>query len=225
MALARRYKLPNYKIDQTANPSNQPRYGVGSQVGAVMALFNKLKFIKVDQKEINDLVQYLNKINSLFSVDVALKNNMAKKVAVKIKGHLPVIVTAEFLSANGHILANQINEGADNLAIYNTIPELNHHLMEGLAYPRAIRSKLKFLFFNSDQYLEIIRKRFLVTQKVLRRQGIKYIEYSISGGSRLANAMELLVFGSWLSFYLAVLNGCNPADIPWVNFFKAELKK
>ncbi|HLD28166.1 MAG TPA: SIS domain-containing protein, partial [Patescibacteria group bacterium] len=142
-----------------------------------------------------------------------------------LSGGLPILVGAEFLSANGHIIANQINESAKNFAVPFVIPELNHHLMEGLLLPSAVTSRIRFVFFNSSLYHSENKKRFAITQQVLRRQQIKYMEYTINGSSRLEAALEILLFGSWLSFYLTVINEQNPTDIKWVDYFKAELKK
>jgi len=38
-------------------------------------------------------------------------------------------------------------------------------------------------------------------------------------------ACEVLVFGSYVSFYGAMLQGIDPTAIPFVDFFKEQLKK
>ena len=53
MALARKNKLPFYKTNTKYNPSGQPRYGLGSQLGAALALFSNLKIIKIRVKKIS----------------------------------------------------------------------------------------------------------------------------------------------------------------------------
>lgn len=225
LTLAQKYRLPFYQLPAKENPSGQPRYGLGLQLGAVMALFAKLKIIKFSEREMEEAVACIEEFNKTVDSQAVMAKNLAKQVAVKLQGRLPIMITAEFLVASGHILTNQINESAKNLAFNQVIPELNHHLMEGLDYPELIKEKSVFLFFNSNAYAESIRKRYLITQKVLKKQGIEFIEYDIVGSSRLLASLEVLSFGSWLSFYLAVLNKKDPAQIPWVNFFKKELQK
>lgn len=225
ISLAKKNKLPFYQISRKLNPSGQPRYGLGSQLGAMLAILNKLRIIKVDKKDIEDTIDYLEIVNKLFATERSSGKNLAKSMAKDFFGFTPFIVSADFLAANSHILANQINESAKNLAVPYLIPELNHHLMEGLALPLTVTGKVKFLFFSSEQYPALIRKRFAVTQKVLKKQKISFAEYSINGDSRMMAALEILLFGSWFSFYLAVLNKQKPAQIPWVDYFKAEMKK
>ncbi|MEI6288443.1 MAG: SIS domain-containing protein [bacterium] len=222
--LAQKNNLPFFQLDGKYNPSNQPRYGVGAQLGAILSIMSKLKIIKFSNKDIEKIITTAKKAVNDFGLSASPSSNPALLSAKKLQGYMPLVVSAEFLSANGHILSNQINESAKNLAVPFLIPELNHHLMEGLKLPKAINSKIKFLFLTGD-YAPIIAKRIAVTKKVLAKQHINWIEYQTKNSDRLFASIETLAFGSWLSFYLAQLNHENPVSIPFVNYFKAELKK
>ncbi len=223
--LATKYNIPYYNIDKKYNPSNQPRYSIGLQLGATLALLSKIKLIKNISPEIKQSAEYLFILNQTFIPEIDSTNNFAKKLAVELQGQLPILVSADFLSANVHILANQVSESAKNIIQYYQIPELNHHLMEGLNMPSAISAKIKFIFFNSNLYSDRISRRFYVTEKVLKNQKIKFIDYSISSDSKLLTALEVLLLGSWTSYYLTILNQKNPTAIPLVDFFKKELGK
>lgn len=225
ISIAKKNKIPYYQITKDYNPSNQPRYAIGLQLGAILALFNNLKLIKVKDQEIKQSCEYLAILNQTFLPEIDSANNFAKKLALEFKDQLPILVAADFLTANTHILANQINESAKNLAQHYSIPELNHHLLEGLKLPNSITSKIKFLFFNSNLYSDIIKKRFYVTEKVLKTQKIKFIDYSINSDSKFLTSLEVLLLGSWISYYLTIVNNQNPIAIPYVEFFKKELAK
>jgi len=43
--------------------------------------------------------------------------------------------------------------------------------------------------------------------------------------TKLEQFGELLVLSSYVSFYTALLGGIDPTAIPFVDFFKAQLKK
>ncbi len=109
--------------------------------------------------------------------------------------------------------------------IISSIPELNHHLLEGLKFPAANRQNLVFIFFESQLYFKKNQVRYAVTKKVVAKNRIGSSVYRLKAASRLGQSLEMLVFGSYASFYLAVLNNLNPSKIPWVDYFKAELKK
>ncbi len=220
---AEKEKIPVFIVDKSLNPSGQPRYAVGAQMGTVLAIFKKTGLININQEEIEQAAEYLGILNELFAEKTA--ENPAFEIAKRIKGKTPLIISADFLSSNGHILANQLNESAKNLAYSFLIPELNHHLLEGLEFPKASSKNLIGLMLNASSLPERIRKRYSVTGKVLAKKNIDYIEYWIEGDNLFLAALETLSFGSWLSYYLSEMNGVDPTLIPWVDYFKKELKK
>jgi len=214
--IAKRNNIPAYIFEPRFNPSNQPRMGLGYSIMAQLAIFNQLGFLRIKEREIKKAFT-----NLIAKEDMRKK---AKILACKIKDKIPLIVAAEFLSGNAHILANQINENAKNFAAYFLLPELNHHLMEGLKYPQANKN-LVFLFLESNSYTKILKKRIFITKKVLKKNKIFYLSYITSCKGKLVEGLEVLIFGSWLSFYLALLNNVNPSLIPFVDYFKKELEK
>ncbi len=225
ISLAKKHQVPYLQLDKKLNPSAAPRYALGLQLGAILSLLTNLKILKVKLKDIQQAVSYLDLLNHMYVPESDISQNIAKQVANSLENRLPVLVGADFLAANPHILVNQINESAKQLAVSYTLPELNHHLLEGLALPASLKPKLKFVFFNSSFYSIAIQKRFKITQKVLKKQEISYVDYLITSSDKLLTALEVLLFGSWLSYYLCVLNEQNPLTIPWVDYFKQELKK
>jgi hypothetical protein len=54
---------------------------------------------------------------------------------------------------------------------------------------------------------------------------IKFIEIKLEAKNKLEQAFELIQLGCFISFYLAMVNNLNPTPIPWVDYFKKELKK
>ncbi|MEI6627588.1 MAG: SIS domain-containing protein [bacterium] len=225
LEIAASKKIPVVKFSTEYNPSNQPRYAVGIQLGAILAIFKAVKVLDVKSADLKRVVDYVAEAGQKFNWDSKTKHNPAKKIALQFKQVAPMIVSAGNLSANGHILVNQINESAKCVADYFNLPELNHHLLEGLKNPKKINKQIKFLFLNSPAYYAVIQKRALLTKKVLAKQKIKSVDFTVKTEHGLAGALEALAFGSWFSFYLAVLYKQDPANIPFVNWFKGELKK
>lgn len=220
---AKKNRLTSYQFSVATNPSGQPRYGLGLQLGALLSLFQKLKLIKLSNQQFLDLISSLSGLSqSLLPIS---RNNAAKKAAQRLAGRNIFVVASGILGANAKIIANQINESAKNLATPYLIPEINHHLMEGLSLPSKSRRELMVLFLVSGSYSDLIQKRFKVTAQVLNRQRVNFEFYQINSGSHLGDALATLCFGSWLSFYLAVLNGVNPAIVPFVDYFKKEMAK
>ena len=53
-------------------------------------------------------------------------------MAQKIINKYPYYIVSEFLTGVGNTIVNQTNETAKSISSFRVIPELNHHLMEGL---------------------------------------------------------------------------------------------
>ncbi|MFA5020738.1 MAG: SIS domain-containing protein [Patescibacteria group bacterium] len=222
-ALAKKNRLVHFKIDPALNPSGQPRYDIGSQLGTALAIFDKLKLIGISEKELIGIARGLAELNAKVSLISKSKNNPAKKLAAGLAGKNIYIIGAEHLSANAHILANQINESAKHLASPYRIPEFNHHFLEALTFPKKVTRQTAFIFLVSADYSPRIMKRFIITKRILDQKKIKnYLIRSTVPGA-LRQALEVLAVGSWASLYLALINGVNPAAIPWVDYFKSSL--
>lgn len=223
--LAKKYKLPYCKINPEFNPSGQPRYDVGSQLGVILALFSRLKLIKLSEPIISQTAAKLTTLGLDLLPNSPLAKNPAKNLAQKLYKKNIYLIGAEHLSANPHILANQINESSKQLANPYRIPELNHHLLEAFQNPELVIKNSAALFLISNNYSQPITKRFLATQKILTKLKVANYNLTVNNPSRFHEALITLAYGSWISFYLAVLNKVNPAEIPLVNWFKKELAK
>jgi glucose/mannose-6-phosphate isomerase len=209
-----RNNYPAFIFKPTYNPSGQPRMGLGYSVMGQIGLLKKCGLLKVEEKEIDRIVKLLGH-----------KNTAAKNLAEKIKNKIPIVVASEFLLGNAHILANQIDENAKCFAAYFELPELNHHLMEGLKNPGANRRNLIFILIASNLYLSRNQKRYKILKTVLAKNKIKFLEYRPAAKTKFQQSWETLLLGSYLSFYLAMSYNLDPSPVPWVNFFKKELER
>jgi len=224
--IAQEENLPGYYgFIHKYNPCNQPRMSLGYQVLGIILLLSKCGLLNISSNEIIDLLNFVKRVKSRCDINVPQKDNLAKKVAKKIREKIPVLVAAEFLMGAVHVWRNQINESAKQLAVYFEIPELNHHLLEGMKFPKNNPRNLFFVFIKSDLYHPINQKRIEITKQVLNGYKIKYRDVRLSGKTKLKQVFELIQFGSYVSFYLSILNYLDPTPVPWVDFFKEKLKK
>ncbi|MFA6322192.1 MAG: SIS domain-containing protein [Candidatus Buchananbacteria bacterium] len=223
--LIKKKSIAGWIFTPTYNPSSQPRMGLGYSLGAQLALLQKLGLLSLPAQEIENCLKTIEKYNKKFGINSGVAQNFAKQLAVSVQNKIPVIIASEFLSGNAHVLSNQINENAKNYASYYLISEMNHHLLEGLTFPKSNSGNLAFVFFESKKYYPRNFLRYRITKDVVDKNKIKFFTYLLSADGRLAQAFEMLVFGSYFSFYLSSLNNINPSKIPWVDYFKAQLKR
>lgn len=208
--------IPSLIFDPVSNPSGQPRLGYGYIVLGTIAILVRLGLLQLEddavQKMVSELVASTDQIKE-----------KAKELAAKIQGTIPVLFASEFLLGNAHIIRNQFNETSKSFSAFSPIPELNHHLMEGLKNPPD--KKLTVLFLNSSLYSKPIQKRIELTKDVVTKNNIPWVEYAITNREKLSQTFNLLSFGGYVTLYLAFLYDLDPSLIPWVDYFKEQLKK
>jgi len=217
-------KVPFFQFEPRFNPSGQPRAGLGYSITAVIALLNKAGLIKIENFQFSKLIKELTLLGKDFSPQSPQEKNPAKQIAESFKEKIAILVASDFLAGSLHIFRNQLHETAKNYANFFLLPELNHHLMEALSHPQTNPQNLSFLFISSELYHPRVQKRLEITQEVVQKNQIQALEYSCRLKNKFAQAFEVILLGSYTSFYLASFYRLDPTRIPWVDYFKSKLK-
>lgn len=213
---AKENELPGYIFDAKLNLSGAPRVGCGYTIYGLIGLLDKLNIIDVEEKEIEYSFERMReKFDNI--------KEQAKQVVSIFENKIPIIFAAEHLSGNAQIMRNQFNETSKAFSSYFLIPDLNHHLMEGLQFPE--NSPLHFLVLNSPNYSEKIKKRTQLSIDIVKKNKHNVHEFVTSGSSVYEDFLEVLIYGAYLTTYLGLAYGQNPAVNPWVDWFKDELAK
>jgi glucose/mannose-6-phosphate isomerase len=223
--MAKENGFPAYIFSPKFNPSGQPRIGGGYLLMGHLGILKALGLLNVENDEVSQAISFARSVGKLYDMKVPTEKNTAKQLALDLFEKHPFIISAEFLRGFGNGFANQINETAKMISDYRYIPELNHHLMEGLKHPESIRQTIVFLFFLSNLYSERIRKRFALTIDIVKKQQVTARTIECTGKTALAQVLEAYTLSGFTTFYLAMLYGSDPAAIPWVNMFKERLSK
>jgi len=216
-------ELPGYLFTPHFNTCGSPRMGLGYTLFGTILIFGKLGLIKLEETEIKKAIKTIEKYNDKFGASVNSSVNPAKQLAQQLQNKIPFYFSAGFLAGNIHTAANQLNENAKVFAGWFLLPEINHHLMEGLVFPDNLKNNLAFVFFESFLNETRIQKRFALTKEVAKQKGISVLSYNLQEKTKLGQAFELLVLGSYVSFYLAMLYNINPTPIPMVDWFKKKM--
>lgn len=225
MDLAKAKNYPHFLIDPKANPSNQPRMATAYNIMAIILMLSKLGLISFSEENYHQVLDAINKTSQNCMVEVSQEKNQAKLLAYMFLERRPILVGASFLEGALHIATNQLNENAKIFADYKVIPEINHHLMEGLTFPKSNALNHFFVFFQSKLYREEIQKRINLTQKIVGKAEIESFEIYLESETKLMQAFELITLGTFTNLYLAYLEGIDPCPIPMVDWFKHELEK
>ncbi len=207
------------------NPSNQPRMALGYSVFGQIALFAQAGLLTISDETFQSVLHAIAEMHLKASVHIPQDDNVAKLLAFHILGRIPIISVSEHLEGAAHVFANQLNENAKSYSEYRVIPELNHHLLEGLKNPATNPDSLFYFLAESELYHPNNRLRMELTAEVLDQNHIEHSSLKLESHTKLGQAFELLTFGAYTNFYLAMLYNQDPAPIPWVDWFKGRLQE
>lgn len=216
---------PYYQFDAQKNPCGQPRVGGGYLLMAHMAFLRTLGFMTITDEEVSSAISFARSIGSALNGTVNTTQNQAKQLALLLKDKHVFFVAAEFMRGFVNGFANQINETAKSISDFRYIPELNHHLLEGLKHPDTLHQNGLFVFLESSLYSPKIQKRFAITADVVEKQKVQTTQIKFTGKTKLEQVLEGYVLAGYAAFYLAMLFDTDPVAIPWVDYFKAQLAK
>lgn len=213
---ARQNKVPSYIFDGKMNPSGVPRLGNGYSILGLIGLLYRTGVISVNEKLIERAIEFLpTRLKDL--------RESAKEDAIALRGKTPIVIAAEHLAGNAQIMRNQFNETSKAFSSYFLVPDLNHHLMEGLKFP--VPTNLVFLLLNSKQYSSKISKRMTITNEVVKQNNHSTMFFEATGSNRYEDFMEVALYSSFVTLYLGLLYKQNPAINPYVDYFKKELAR
>lgn len=222
--VTKEYNLPSYIADTTETiGDNAPRYSLGHQIVAVLMILEKLELLKFNNAKLHDVVKLMKQESKKYDLPVPESKNLAKKIARQFQDKIVNLVSCEHMMGNIHVMRNQFTESGKQFAAYIDIPEMNHFQMEGLPNPKHNQKNLLYFFVESELFHVRNQKRIAITKKVLEKNGIKYVSYKLQGKDKIQQSFELLNLGSFVTYYLGLLNGDDPAPNPWVDYFKKEL--
>ena len=212
------------RLNEAFNPSKQPRMAIGMNVMAVLMVLSRCGHIEIESELVTQVLANLRSQQQILGKDRPFKENPAKRLAEMLEGKAAIMIAAEHLTGAVHVFKNQLNENAKTFASRFDLPELNHHLLEGLGFPKDLKKVFHFVLFDSELYDPVIRKRLLLTEEVIAKQGYGVTRIKAETSGVLAQVWETIAFGGYVSFYLAMLYKIDPAPIPWVDYFKSKLK-
>jgi glucose/mannose-6-phosphate isomerase len=195
-------ELPDMKI--------QPRSALGLSIKAF------LKFMGEEEE--------LKKISELATtLKPADYEENGKKLAEKMKNHIPVIYSS---NNNSSIIYNwkiKLNETGKIPAFYNVFPELNHNEMTGFDIKDStseLSSKFHFIILKDEKDNPEIFKRIEVLGKLLKDRNFQVEILELGGKDTWLKIFSSLVLADWTAYYTALQYGLESEQVPMVEEFK-----
>jgi glucose/mannose-6-phosphate isomerase len=204
--------------------AEQPRY-------AVFAMFRALVDILalagvLEQKdyagELTAVAGYLQTAVEQWGPEVPAVRNTAKQLAQELLGQSLVVYAGPKLFPAAYKWKIGCNENAKQVAWCNQIPEFNHNEFIGWSGQPSTKPYV-VVDLRSNLEHPRVQKRFTVTERLL--SGMRPVPHVVQaqGETLLKQLLWTAVYGDFVTLYLALLNGVDPAPVELVERFKKAL--
>lgn len=204
----------------------QPRFAALANVRAIMDLLGSCGLLDTAQysAELTGAAAFLDESVRAWLPELPTGDNPAKQLAQELMGRSVVVYSGPFLAPAAYKWKIAINENAKQIAWTGQYPEANHNEFAGWSQqphdkPYAVidlRSS-----FDNDR----VSKRLEVTARLLSGKRPAPLIVQAEGESRLQQLLWVLAFGDFVSIYLALLNGIDPAPLSIVDTFKKAMEE
>jgi len=200
----------------------QPRCAIAYSFFPLIILLNKIGFLESKAAEIERVISKMRQRSGEYSRPD--EQNSALKTALLIQGKFPVIYSSTDLSDIANLrMRCQINENAKSLAFGNVLPEMNHNEIVGWQNNPQLLKNIIVLSLSDKDDLAEIKKRRQITLELIKPLAASVVEIEGDGASLLERVFDLIYFGDWVSFYLAILYKTDPTPVEKINYLKSKL--
>ena len=213
--------VPIFKIEYKA----QPRAALGFSFIPTLGVIQQLGLITNKSNDVTETVQVLEKLSTKLDEKSPLAANLAKQLAQRLYGCLPVVYGAGIAAEAAHRWKTQINENSKAWAFYDVFPELNHNATVGFPLPKEIADKVRVILLRSPLYNERVKLRYEVTCELLEQAGVAYEFVNSEGTCPLSQMVSLISIGDYVSYYLAILYRVDPSPVKVISYLKDRLAK
>ena len=217
---ARANNIPVWMFDH----SGQPRAAVGFSFGLLLAMFQRLGLIPDQTHEMEEALTALNRIQQHLRADVPTAKNPAKRYAGQLMGRWVTVMGAGPLTMVARRWKCQLNEIAKAGANFEFLPEADHNTLAGTMNPQeTLNAHTMTLFLRAPSDHPRNRLRSDLTRKAFMLEGMNTDHVDARGNTPLAHMWTLILFGDYMSYYLAMGYGVDPTPIKALVDFKETM--
>jgi glucose/mannose-6-phosphate isomerase len=205
---------------------SQPRAALGWLYGMLLGASARLGLTPDLDANVEESVTRMRRDREVWAASSLTNRNTAKRAAGQLMDCVPVIWGAGLLAPVARRWKTQLNENSKTSAYYEEMPELNHNAVVGIVAPEELmnRHKIQIVQLTSRAYDHPrVALRHEATEALLRQAGVITEVVKARGESKLAQQMNLIQYGDYVSYYLAMGNGVDPTPIPPIRMLKEKL--
>jgi glucose/mannose-6-phosphate isomerase len=153
--------------------------------------------------------------------------SMAEELARRIGRTIPLVHGAQALGATAALRWKaQVNENAKSPAFYAVYPELCHNEIAGWGqHGDVTRQVMTLVNLRHDAEHPQVVRRFDFVSEILREVVADVVDVRAQGEGDLAQLLDLVMVGDFVSLHLAAEEGVDPGPVPVLDQLKRGLRE
>ncbi len=199
----------------------QPRSGLGALAVPALVVLEEMGLFPGAQQWIDFAVEQLRRRRDQLIGD----DPLARSLAARIGRTLPIFYGGGQIGATAaQRWKNQVNENAKVAAFWHTYPELCHNEVAGWGqHGDLTRQVFTAVNVRHDYEHPQVARRFDVVAPLLEEVVSSVEEVRAEGEGHLAQLLDLILIGDFVSLHLAAREGLDPGPVPVLDDIKAAV--
>ncbi|MFA5312101.1 MAG: bifunctional phosphoglucose/phosphomannose isomerase [Methanomassiliicoccales archaeon] len=199
----------------------QPRAALGYLLGAASAVLESIG-AGTPATDFGKAAQNSFSAAERMSPETPTIGNLAKKLALMMEGTVPAIYGPKSIRSVAVRWQNQSNENSKMVAFSGEVPEMNHNQMVGWLQGSGC-APCRPVFLLPSRMDTTIEKMTMVTIQMFTEAGLEPMVVPLHGNTHAENLVSGILLGDYVSYYLALLKGCDPGPVPVIQEFKSRI--
>jgi len=197
-----------------------PRASLGYTLSLLLGLLERAGHLDFADAEIESAAAAAEAAAREYAPGVETVANPAKQLAWSLLDRLPVIEASGALAAVARRWKTQLNENSKSAAVAEELPEAMHNSVVGYAQPDTLRDHLFVCLLTGSHDHARNTRRLELTARLLDEAHISHQTLSFAAPSVFAEVSSAISLGDFVSIYLGLLYGEDPAATPVLSMVK-----
>ncbi|HLI54352.1 MAG TPA: bifunctional phosphoglucose/phosphomannose isomerase [Acidimicrobiales bacterium] len=218
-SLARSWGAPVVDVP----PIPQPRAALGAMAIPPIVVLDRLGLFRGGRTWVAAAVEQLKRRRD--QIEAAGDSSEPAAVARRIGRTIPLIHGGGAVgAAAAQRWKTQVNENAKTPAFWSAQPELCHNEIAGWGQNGDVtRQVLTAVALRHEGEHPQVGRRFELVAELLREVVADMVEVHAAGEGDLAQLLDLVIFGDYVSLWMAAQAGVDPGPVPALDELKSAL--
>jgi glucose/mannose-6-phosphate isomerase len=181
-----------------------------------LAVLQKFGLVNITEEEILSVSNEMQTTGEQIDINVPVSRNPAKRMAGQFLNRWITLFGSGFMAAVAERWKSQIHENAKAWAQVEKIPMVCHSTLGGMYNPEPKLTQMMTLFLESSCDHPSIRKISEEARKMFMVEGFNTDFYMVKGSTPLSCIWNAILYGDFISYYLALAYGVDPTPNPGV---------